>query len=356
MPPPPPAGALKSSHTISNLPVPATYYRDSRRASPTNIPSPKALTATSYTTATALPRRQAENIPPSNSKASLGSKPKRSLDFSPTKLLPKLTPKSKARHGGGIPKSRTINVFSNLTSSLSRTSLGNFNRSESRHTSTSSGEVSRSSRAPPYLDSSNAASSSSQALINPMQNFNNPRQIHIAQESAYWTGRFMALQDRFHSELLLPQNLTTLVNAHAERSLLPDSQPTFADSLATSSTTACIQQGQGQKPTRKHQHTQSTSTVGSIHNRASAEAAALLSDEDNRSRRIFFHLEALCTSNEARRSLHSWQQTYARRMGKESLLPRGGCMEDKEREKEKGWMGRLLGNTGAHGKRGSFVF
>jgi hypothetical protein len=57
--------------------------------------------------------------------------------------------------------------------------------------------------------------------------------------------------------------------------------------------------------------------------------AALLSDDDNRCRRVFLHLEALCTTHEARSSLYAWQQGYARQTGREALLPRGGSMVDK---------------------------
>ena len=70
-------------------------------------------------------------------------------------------------------------------------------------------------------------------------------------------------------------------------------------------------------------------------------------DEDNRARRVFLHLEALCVTNEAKKSLHTWQHSYARRMGKECLLPRG--------EASKGWVGRLLGKNDHGGKRGHMV-
>jgi len=38
----------------------------------------------------------------------------------------------------------------------------------------------------------------------------------------------------------------------------------------------------------------------------------------------------LCATNEAKKSLRDWQQAYAREVGKEELLPRGGSMVDKE--------------------------
>ena len=57
--------------------------------------------------------------------------------------------------------------------------------------------------------------------------------------------------------------------------------------------------------------------------------ANLLLDDDNRCRRIFLHLEALCVTAEARRSLHVFQQEYARKQKKPDLLPSGGTMEDR---------------------------
>ncbi|KAI0025986.1 hypothetical protein F4780DRAFT_774194 [Xylariomycetidae sp. FL0641] len=273
----------------------------------------------------------------------------------------------------GIPKSRTFGVFSNITSSFSRTSLGSFAGGESRHTSTSSGDPAA-GRETPYLNESSAASSSSTALINPPSTFNNPRQVHTAQPSEYWTGRFMALQDRFHAEMLMPDNLNTLVNAHAERSMVPEFQRA-TNSLAASATTSCIptkatsrgtqprlssssprktQQSQKSSPSKRKAPQHPTSSIAlASKTTTSMEAATLLTDEDNRSHRIFLHLEAMCTTSEARRSLHAWQQSYARRMGKENLLPRGGSMDTKERDK--GWVGRLLSGSNSLGKRGSLA-
>ncbi|KXJ97278.1 hypothetical protein Micbo1qcDRAFT_156108, partial [Microdochium bolleyi] len=69
---------------------------------------------------------------------------------------------------------------------------------------------------------------------------------------------------------------------------------------------------------------------------AQSSEVPVLEDEDVRCRRVFRHLESLCMTSEARKSLQTWQQAYARRTGKERLLPSGGSMEDR------GWVGRLL--------------
>ncbi|KAI0601073.1 hypothetical protein F4775DRAFT_542616 [Biscogniauxia sp. FL1348] len=411
------------SHTYSSLPVSSKYPKDLHRTSPTNIPPSKASIATSYATATALPHALTENIPPSASTASIGTYRDTSLDTSSqAHILPHPAPRAKNKSRIGIPKSRTLNVFSNLTSSFSRTSLGSFAHSDSRHTSASSGcsvHDTMSARSRPGSGGSSLASDPSQARARTNPVPNNPRQIYTAQSSAYWTGRFMALQDRFRSELLMPENMNTLVTAHAERSMVGASQPPFGSgSLATSATTSCLSnhnitprtarrvvtnavatpRGSSISPRKpqlpqtqprqvnpvtpmlgkdKNKHTISGSTIFSnatFSNHGSSEAAALLTDEDNRTRRVFLHLEALCTTSEARRSLRTWQQSYARRVGKPILLPQGGTMNDRDKcdnhdhgqWRDRTWVGRLLSGSSntsrassGHGrgvKRGSFGF
>ncbi|KAI1823796.1 hypothetical protein F4861DRAFT_302865 [Xylaria intraflava] len=347
---------IRSSHTCSHLPVPTEQYAK---------PSTKASVATAYTNAIVMSPCHVENIPPSTSMANLGADKQAASNYSIPGPVPGLAAKTKSRFRPVIPKSRTLTALSNLRASLSRTSLG-FSGSDSRRTSTSSKSTVRKDPAP-YMNPQLASSASSQALANSATNTTNIRQIHTAQSSAYWAGRFMALQDRFQSETLLPENLTTLVNAHANHSLLPIVQP----SLATSATTSCIVPPNKSKlksitPLKAPQQPKSlskprsevapkslcsTATIASV--RQSKEtAAAMLVDEDNRCRRIFSHLDALCTTSEARVSLREWQQGYARRVGKESLLPKGGTMRGAT--KELTWVGRLLtGNSRSLMKRGS---
>ncbi|KAK3381739.1 hypothetical protein B0H63DRAFT_546388 [Podospora didyma] len=55
----------------------------------------------------------------------------------------------------------------------------------------------------------------------------NPRLIRTAMPSAFWTGRFASVHDRFHNELLLDDNLDLIIEAQAAR-LRPnknDSEP-----------------------------------------------------------------------------------------------------------------------------------
>ncbi|KAI0532972.1 hypothetical protein GGR58DRAFT_138940 [Xylaria digitata] len=342
---------LKISHTYSNLPTPTVEYK---------ALSPNWSVGKACTTTRALSGRNVENIPPSTSMASLATQGQGTYRGPTPRLVPKPpSPKKKAKSRLSISKSRTFGVISNLTSSLSRTSLGQLTSSELRRTSTSSKSTARKDPAP-YMNSQSASSASSQALPNPIVEKANSRQIHTAQSSAYWTGRFMALQDHFQTEMLMPENLTTLVHAHAVRSLLPITQP----SIASSATTGCItptarskpKLAQSTSPRKRLPKTEtraapkiprSTTTVAPT--RPSYEtAAALLVDEDNRCRRIFSHLNALCTTSEARLSLQQWQQAYAQRTGKEHLFN----MQRKPRELT--WVGRLLtGSGGSQSKRGS---
>ncbi|KAI0011541.1 hypothetical protein F4779DRAFT_615562 [Xylariaceae sp. FL0662B] len=357
----PSGGALGTSHTFASLPASSICRKDARQPLPSNLPLPKAPAATTYTTASSRFYPYVENIPPSSSAAGTSLKNRDSSDISSTQVLPEQDLKAKSKSRGGIPRSRTFNVLSNITSSLSRTSLGSFTRNESRQASTSSIATNNTATS---LNAGNAVSGSSQSLLKQHAGSSrtpllvDQRQIHTAQSSEYWTGRFLALQDRFHSEMLLPENLTNLVNVHAERSWVPPvttGKP--AASLPNSFTTALIyapNQSQNQPEKGKHRQTPSNSTAASgtstSKQYSSSEAAGLLADEDHRDHRVFKHLEALCTTSEARKSLHAWQQGYARRMGKANLLPKGGTMEDKD----KGWVGRLF-SSGGQGKRGSFV-
>ncbi|KAI0407256.1 hypothetical protein F4802DRAFT_595481 [Xylaria palmicola] len=358
--------ALKTSYTYSNLPMPAT--RD--KASSFN---PFLATARRY--ARASSSRNRENIPPSAPITGFDTcNQSESQRLTPTLISRPTTPKKKTKPRDGISRSRTFNVLSNITASLSRTSLGQLTGNDPKCTSTSSKGTVRKDPAL-YINTQLSSSSSSQALLDPAVETPDPCKIYTAQPSAYWTGRFMALQDRFQSETLLPENLVTLVHAHAERSLIPVAQP----SLASSATMGCItstvksnqkltrpvtkssspgkthvQPGRQQNPLSKTapdiSHPMATVNAA----RPSYEAAAaLLVNEDARCRRIFTHLDALCATSEARISLQRWQQGYARRMGKESLLPEGGTMQARSRELT--WVGRLLIGTGrGHSKKGGF--
>lgn len=128
--------------------------------------------------------------------------------------------------------------------------------------------------------------------------------------------------------MLLPENLTTLVTVHAERSRVAKRASQSEASMLASASNSNM------SPPKR-----TTKVVD----------AELLEDEDNRAKKIFLHLEALCTTSEARRSLYLWQLSYAQRMGKEFLLPRCTTPEDKS------WMGRILRRGEEASKRSNII-
>jgi hypothetical protein len=225
-----------------------------------------------------------------------------------------------------------LHAFSNLTASFSRNSLAKFGRSTSiSSTAESEAEISQTSR------------STASSLVN---DGINPRQIHRAQSSAYWTGRFMALRDRFHNATLLPDNLTMFITAHAQHSVTPDHTLRPETNMPGPTLNATLLQVNARN--RRHSTTNfSFPSKGKARNVRDSIDTALAMDEEDQARKAFLQLDALCTTSEARRSLHAWQQIFARQKGREELLPQGGSMEDK------GWMGRLLGRDVA--KRNSIA-
>jgi hypothetical protein len=155
----------------------------------------------------------------------------------------------------------------------------------------------------------------------------NDRQISTAQPNAYWCGRFQALSDRFRNELL-------------EASLKePLKFKEFMTSSSSSSTTPEITGMQinwnkiaiSGKPIIYREEIDSETA---FHD---ATEKFLKDEEDRRSKRVFTHLEALCLTPEAKKSLWEWQLAYARKEKKEKLLPLGAKMTDDRN----GWVSRV---------------
>lgn len=252
-----------------------------------------------------------------------------------TKTLENSTPRQ-------LSKSRTFNVLSGITASFSRSSVA-----PSRRTTASSNGSSASlaqaatadtslSKAPtssrlPVSKSGRLSLGSHKSELHLTQN---PCCIYTEQPSAYWTGRFNSLHDKFLAECLTPNNLQSILGAQADRTTawnqqkqphLPrEAQYTrFNTRLPPSATSAAILQ-------------QTTGSGGLGGNRGSDQSlemhaadAELLLDDDERCKRVFTHLEAFCATDDARRSLFAFQQDYARKMGRPKLLPRGGTMGDR---------------------------
>ncbi|KAI1205564.1 uncharacterized protein F4807DRAFT_282629 [Annulohypoxylon truncatum] len=252
--------------------------------------------------------------------------------------LPRPTQKAGGEKESGIPKSRTRNVLNNLTSSLSRASLSSFRMQSRRHTP--------SAMASPNEDDSPARTqrpSGDEDLISSQQasaahHLDSVRLIYEARDAEWWTGRFLALEDRFRNENLSPENMAAIIAAATKipgPTTTTASKPQNPAGLPSSSTMACFP---------------SSSNVGGVDDDDDAQKkkveakqrAALLTDEDARARRVFAHLHALCMTEAARKSLRAFQQQYARNAGKEALLPPGGTMYEDPKGKGKRWVGRIF--------------
>ncbi|KAG8671127.1 hypothetical protein FPOAC2_04450 [Fusarium poae] len=264
---------------------------------------------------------QDENVPPSDHK-----------EVAPAESAPQTMNKSR------LPKSRTLTVLSEIKTSIARTSMNRKPSSprpladESRKTSASSTSsllTSSTSRLCLPGSSLASASRSSSASTTVTELLANPNSITTSQPSAYWSGRFVSLHDRFLAEDFSnddgvssdsSENTFQTFAMKTDR-VAVNSRPTH---LSHSTTTSALTTLTGTKPRNKH------------------------SNKDARCLRVFQHLESLCITAEARRSLLAWQQTYARRTKKPQLLPQGGSMEHKS------LMGRIFSGgkgTSSGGRR-----
>lgn len=263
-----------------------------------------------------------------------------------------------------LPKSRSFNVFTGLTKSLSPSSF-----MPSRHTNTSSAQSTSSVAngtnmtavtAPAALADSDlpmptrtAMSKGSRWSLGSHKSqpeiVRDPCFIYESQPSAYWTGRFMSLHDRFRSEALTPNNMQSIILAHSKRANARNKQPrgrqphhflndasyALYSSIPFSATSAAVLQ----------------QTSGVMADAVAHADAALLLNDDERCKRIFVHLEAFCATDEARNSLRLWQMDYARKTGHKKLMPRVTT----SRERQVGsYISRIMGGRRI-GKRASIM-
>jgi hypothetical protein len=210
-----------------------------------------------------------------------------------------------------------MGVLSSLTSSFSRS---NHNFGASRQTSGSSSQL------------AGSAIFSSMDTTNLLPLFTtNLRQVHTAHPISYWCGRFHALGDRFHSEvldtcLLDPKILQQYLTG---RTSSPTSPPPSKSKG----------RGKGKSKASEEDNTKKLLYSSTADN---------IEDQDRRSSRVFLHLQALCATNEAKKSLWEFQLLFARIEGKPKLLPSGGRMTDER----SGWVsrvGRAVGTRTAMG-------
>lgn len=232
-----------------------------------------------------------------------------------------------------LPKSRTMSVLHDLKATISRPSLTTARSIRSRDfDSFSSRKTSNSSTTSFFPQSSSkirlprpSLTSLAQSSTSSSPELPSPLHIATAQPSAYWSGRFMALHDRFAAEALLSDSECTLMTASTELYVQKASTPDHPKAKSNSD-----------RPT----HLSHSTTTSALTNTPLTSYSSSSTNEDARCRRAFLYLETLCTTIEAKNSLHDWQQSYARRNGRPDLLPQGGSIEGR------GIMSRIFG-TGA---------
>ncbi|KAK3292435.1 uncharacterized protein B0H64DRAFT_347259, partial [Chaetomium fimeti] len=143
--------------------------------------------------------------------------------------------------GLGIPKSRTFSVISNLTQSFSHGSIARQRTSrnvsgEPRHQAINLQPVPRRTLNAKTQQDSTYATPATPTL--PPGQSSNIEEVSTAMPPQYWAGRFMALHDRFHNELLEPHHLTQICETQAAHPLADFTRPASAATQNNPSTSA----------------------------------------------------------------------------------------------------------------------
>ncbi|KAH6617134.1 hypothetical protein F5144DRAFT_462818, partial [Chaetomium tenue] len=124
--------------------------------------------------------------------------------------------------GVGIPKSRTFSVISSLTQSFSHGTIprqgGSRNVSSEAHNQASNHLLVTQHTPSRKARQASTYQAPTTPTLPPGQS-NNIEAVSTAMPPQYWAGRFMALHDRFHNELLEPYHLTRLCEAQAAHPL-----------------------------------------------------------------------------------------------------------------------------------------
>lgn len=215
---------------------------------------------------------------------------------------PKLGPK--------VPKSRTMTALQELKNSVSRPSnlsstVSTFFASKPDTPPADNDVINMASlnRRDFIVEESRAPTNWSPRAVAPELL---PGQVDTAQPSAYWTGRFVALHDRFSTEHMshVMPNVST-----------PPSTPSSSGYL------------------RRASQASRDSDVNSY-----SDPPNHLQNDIDLCRRVFSHLTSMCVTGEARQSLRRWQEDYARRRNRPQLLPEGCAVQNK------GIVSRLFGS------------
>jgi hypothetical protein len=221
-----------------------------------------------------------------------------------------------------LPKSRTMMVLHELKKSFSRQSVAKVRTIDLDHKQPSYDPSAFEKRKGSNPSMSTLESSQATLVSLPRKSsYPSPplsqsiKHVGTAQSSEYWSGRFVALQDRFSSENFSKFSLSTsssnVGHPGHNRATLSGRQ-----SLTT---------------TRNRLTYLAPSNTTSALTTATCKPRPQPSDDEDdlKCKRIFNHLESLCTTTEAKMSLRSWQQAYACCHKRPKLLPEGGLMYDR---------------------------
>lgn len=216
------------------------------------------------------------------------------------------------RRQGGLTKSSTFSVLGTLKSSLSISSLSNLASSRTSLSSTSSSTyLNESAGTPPKISPpprAGFARFSRRSTSGSWGAAGDVRQVDRFMPDAYWSGRFMTLYDRYLNESLTDIFLDdTKVNDPIKFERLDPHVPELIPSPMERSQIEYSGNGRPNQP-----KTSSEKDDGE--------------DDTPVCLQSFAQLEAMCLTNDARKSLRAFQQAYARKERREALLPLGGTM------------------------------
>ncbi|KAH7375338.1 hypothetical protein B0T11DRAFT_270145 [Plectosphaerella cucumerina] len=254
-----------------------------------------------------------------------------------------------------LPKSKTMTVFSNLTASLSRVSFSSSDRKIS--TSSTASKASKSSNqstTKTVLDGlSKHTSFTSVSDIVPAEHpfANHPGGIHTAQPSAYWSGRFTGLNDRLLSETRLSEASMQKIHDSKQTSRPNRNNPVARPGIPNSNTTAALMTIAASPSPTFTPHISVSNPISTAPKDPLEKYRPIPGQDEDEARAlaIFERLRSMCVTKEALESLWRWQQEYARKQRKSSLLPPGGTMSSLN-IKMSGVLARFLGHT-SHGAR-----
>jgi hypothetical protein len=140
----------------------------------------------------------------------------------------------------------------------------------------------------------------------------NVRLIHTAQTHSYWCGRLQALSDKDNSSIFN----TCLEDEKLYQQFVKTTPRSSPSSKSKSRVKSSVEEARLRLLLRD------------------AKIEDLIHKEENRMARVFIHLQALCTTNEAKKSLWQFQLYYARIENNPQFLPSGGKMTN-------GFLGRM---------------